>query len=56
MNEEDSEDWTQYKHLLKEWIDFMIIPWDPISPLYEYHRAWFIYQYVSGKLSEFSGT
>lgn len=55
VNEETSEDWTQYKHLLKDWIDFMVIPWDPTSPLYEYHRAQFTYQYVSQKLKEISG-
>jgi hypothetical protein len=54
VNEEDSEDWIQYKHLLKEWIDFMVIPWDPTLPLYGYHHARFTYQYISGKLREIS--
>jgi hypothetical protein len=50
--EEDSAEWNNYIRLLKEWIEFMLIPWDRTSPLYEYHRARFEYQYVAGKLAE----
>ena len=56
VNEEDSDDWENYKRLLKEWVDFMAIPWDSASPIYQYHRARFEYQYVSRKLSELLGT
>ena len=56
VNEENNEDWINYKQLLKEWIDFMVIPWNPTSLLYQYHRARFEYQYVSRKLSEMFGT
>jgi len=56
VNDENSEDWINYKQLLKEWIDFRVIPWDLTSLLYRYHRARFEYQYVSTKLSEMFGT
>ena len=52
VNEEDSDDWNNYKYLLREWIDFMTIPFDHTSSLYEYHRARFEYQYISQKLIE----
>jgi hypothetical protein len=28
VNKEDGDDWNNYKHLLKEWVDFKAIPWD----------------------------
>ena len=53
VNEEDSDDWNNYKHLLNEWVDLMAIPFDHCtSPIYKYHRARFEYQYISWKLSE----
>ena len=53
ITEEDSGEWHDYMHLMNKWIDFMVTLWDQSSPIYEYHRARFEYQYVIGKLAEF---
>jgi hypothetical protein len=52
VTDEDSSEWYDFIRLLKNWFDFMVTPWDQTSPIYEYHRARFEYQYVIGQLAE----
>jgi hypothetical protein len=54
VTEEDSGEWNNYIHLLKQWIGAIVTPWDGTSLIYEYHRARFEYQYVRGRLAEIS--
>ena len=55
VTESDSEDWSDFVTLLKEWVNVKVTPWDQSSVVYQYHRARFQHDFLSTKLEEFSG-
>src|SRR5579859_4802287 len=55
VTDNESEDWSDFVRLLKEWINTKVTPWDQSSLVYRYHRARFQHHFLSIKLSELSG-
>ena len=55
VTESDSEDWSDFVTLLKEWVNAKVTPWDQSSVVYQYHRARFQHDFLSTKLEELSG-
>ena len=54
VTDSDSEDWSDFVTLLKEWVNAKVTPWDQSSVVYQYHRARFQHDFLSTKLEELS--
>ena len=46
-NDESEDEWDNFIRLLKEFVKFLMTPWDENSPIYLYHRARFELQYLT---------